>query len=243
MSQHNPSISKHTRLLLRHKHSPRYEPTEKKSLCIFSKQKQLLSWKLSSFKAKSRLRKASWLWKKTTRRHYGVLRKPARNQLTRPADTVTKPASHSDTCPFWTQPWHSVVWWHVRTIWHWFSTWHKEGNMLPACQLQDGKAAPQMQTLQGGGSMWPHKRMGKNTKNGFTELVASNLPVCKLVLKSATSFIAMLEVVKVHTPRGSSFWCISWAAAAPGQSLSREWSYLHRNQLTHVKVIMLCSDE
>lgn len=49
--------------------------------------------------------------------------------------------------------------------------------------------------------MWPYKCMGKKTKNGFTELVASNLSVWWPVLKSATSLIAMLHVVKVQRPR------------------------------------------
>lgn len=45
--------------------------------------------------------------------------------------------------------------------------------------------------------MWPYERMGKNIKNNITELVASNLSVCKPGLKFATGLIAMLDIVKV----------------------------------------------
>jgi len=49
--------------------------------------------------------------------------------------------------------------------------------------------------------MWSYKCMGKNTKNYFTELIASNLSVCKPILKSTTSLLVMLHTVKVHRPR------------------------------------------
>lgn len=73
--------------------------------------------------------------------------------------------------------------------------------MLTACHLQNGKAAPQMQTFQKEAPCGHINAWVKKTKNGFRELVASNLSVWWPVLKSATSLIAMLHVVKVHRPR------------------------------------------
>lgn len=49
--------------------------------------------------------------------------------------------------------------------------------------------------------MWSYKCMGKNTKSKVTELVASNLSVWKLGLKSTTGLIAMLDIVKVGRAR------------------------------------------
>lgn len=91
--------------------------------------------------------------------------------------------------------------------------------------------------------MWPYKCMGKNTKNGFTELVASNLSVCKPVLKSTTSLIAMLHIVKVRKPRRTSF------DRFPGKlqcqaTLSAGKGVIFMGISSHnVKVIILWSDE
>lgn len=111
-----------------------------------------------------------------------------------------KSVSYKHTSQFWMQILPSLAWCHV-TEWHWFSIMHQEGNMLPASNLQTGEA----RNISGRGSMWPNEHVGKNTISNVTELVASNLSVCKPGLKFTTGLIAMLGIVKVWRPRWSSF--------------------------------------
>lgn len=69
--------------------------------------------------------------------------------------------------------------------------------MLPASNLQTEEAG----NILGGGSMWPYKHLGKNTKSNVTEPIASNLSVCKPGLKFTTGLIAMLDIGKVWRPK------------------------------------------
>lgn len=195
-----------------------YEPTEN-SLCIFSKQKKLFSWRMSLLKGQQiQTKKKRLVTEKTNQGTLWGFEKVGNE-----SDHQNIRYSTEASLPQWYFPVLDTAKTFTSLVTHNYTTLNfyvaPRRKHAPSLSSAEWEGCSKDANTSGGGSMWPYKCMGKNTKNSFTELVLSNLSVCKPVLKSTTSLIAMLGIGKVCRPRWSSSGRFPGEAPVPGHSL------------------------